>query len=54
MIKKHSKNNKKLLFLEPINKDMSVDTIFNNLVRIFEAKGIKINYSNTSEKGVKE
>ena len=54
MIKKPSKNNRKLLFLEPINKDMSVDTIFNNLVRIFEAKGIKINYSNTSEKGVKE
>ena len=54
MIKKPSKNNKKLLFLEPINKDMSVDTIFNNLVRIFEAKGIRINHSNTSEKGVKE
>ena len=54
MIKKASKNNRKLLFLEPINKDMSVDTIFNNLVRIFEAKGIKINNSNTSEKGVKE
>ena len=54
MIKKPSKNNRKLLFLEPINKDMSVDTIFNNLVRIFEAKGIRINHSNTSEKGVKE
>ena len=54
MIKKTSKNNRKLLFLEPINKDMSVDTIFNNLVRIFEAKGIKINHSKTSEKGVKE
>ena len=54
MIKKSSKNNRKLLFLEPINKDMSVDTIFNNLVKIFEAKGIRINHSNTSEKGVKE
>lgn len=54
MTKQPSKINRKLLFLEPINKDMSVDTIFNNLVRIFEAKGIKINYSNTSEKGVKE
>ena len=54
MIKKTSKNNRKLLFLEPINKDMSVDTIFNNLVRIFVAKGIRINHSNTSEKGVKE
>ena len=32
----------------------TVDTIFNNLVRIFEAKGIRINHSNTSEKGVKE
>lgn len=54
MIKKLSKNNKKLLFLKPINNDMSVDTIFNNLVRIFEAKGIRINHSDTSEKGVKE
>ena len=54
MIKKPSKNNRELLFLEPINKDMSVDTIFNNLVRIFEEKGIRINHSNTSEKGVKE
>jgi hypothetical protein len=52
MSKKFSKQNKTLLFLEPINKDMSVDTIFNNLVRILEEKGIKINTNEAPKKGV--
>ena len=50
---KNNKNNKKeLLFLEPIKPEMSVDTIFTNLVRILEAKGIKI-YPDKHEKGAK-
>ena len=54
MSKIFSKQNKNLLLLKPINIEVSVDTFFTNLVRIFEAKGIKNNHSNTSEKGVKE
>ena len=43
-IKSHSK--KELLFLEPIEPEMSVDDIFNNLMRVFKEKGIKV-YPNT-------
>ena len=50
---KNNKNNKKeLLFLKPIKPEMSVDTIFTNLVRILEAKGIKI-YPDNHNKGAK-
>jgi hypothetical protein len=50
--KNNQKNKKELLFLEPIKPEMSVDTIFTNLVRILEAKGIKI-YPDNHEKGAK-
>ena len=47
-------NKKELLFLEPVKPEMSVETIFTNLVRILEEKGIKINTSKAPKKGVKE
>ena len=52
MNRKIKKNKKELLFLEPIKPEMSVDTIFTNLVRILEQKGIKINTSEAPKKGV--
>ena len=52
MNRKFKKNKKELLFLEPIKPEMSVDTIFTNLVRILEQKGIKINTSEAPKKGV--
>ena len=52
MNKNNQKNKKELIFLEPIKSEMSVDTIFTNLVRILEAKGIKI-YPDNHEKGAK-
>ena len=52
MNKNNQKNKKELLFLEPIKPEMSVDEIFTNLVRILEAKGIKI-YPDNHEKGAK-
>ena len=41
MNRKFQINKKELLFLEPIKPEMSVETIFTNLVRILEEKGIK-------------
>ena len=52
MNKNNLKNKKELLFLEPIKPEMSVDTIFTNLVRILEAKGIQI-YPDNHDKGAK-
>ena len=52
MNKNNPKNKKKLLFLEPITPEMSEDEIFTNLVRILEAKGIKI-YPDNHYKGGK-
>ena len=46
MITKNLKNKKELLFLEPIKPEMSVNDIFNNLMRVFKEKGIKV-YPNT-------
>ena len=53
MNKNNKKNKKELLFLEPIKPEMSVDTIFTNLVRILEAKGIKI-YPDNHDKGAQQ
>ena len=50
-IKSHSK--KELLFLEPIKPEMSVDDIFNNLMRVFKEKGIKIYPDTQPDKGDK-
>jgi hypothetical protein len=36
------KNKKELLFLEPIKPEMTVDDIFNRLMKIFKEKGIKV------------
>ena len=40
-----NKNNpnakKELLFLKPIGPEMSVDEIFNNLIKVLKIKGIK-------------
>ena len=52
MNRKFHKNKKELLFLEPIKPEMSIETIFTNLVRILEEKGIKINTNEASKKGV--
>ena len=52
MNRKFQKNKKELLFLEPIKPEMSVETIFTNLVRILEEKGIKINTNEAPKKGV--
>jgi len=50
-IKSHSK--KELLFLEPIKLEMSVDDIFNNLMRVFKEKGIKVYPDIQPDKGDK-
>jgi hypothetical protein len=50
---KNFKNKKELLFLEPIKPEMTVDDIFNNLMKVFKKKGIKVYPDNTPSKGVK-
>ena len=50
---KNFKNKKELLFLEPIKPEMTVDDIFNKLMKIFEEKGIKVYPDKTPSKGAK-
>ena len=45
------KNKKELLFLEPIKPEMTVDDIFNRLMKVFKEKGIKVYPDKTSNKG---
>ena len=40
--KSNKKSKKQLMFLEPIDKSMSVDEIYFKLIEIFKKKGIKI------------
>ena len=51
MIKKNFTNNKELLFLEPIKPEMTVDEIFNRLMKVFKEKGIKVYPDKTPNKG---
>ena len=44
---------KELSFLEPIKPEMSVDDIFNNLMRVFKEKGIKVYPDTQPDKGDK-
>jgi hypothetical protein len=50
---KNFKNKKELLFLEPIKPEMTVDDIFNKLMKIFKEKGIKVYPDKTPSKGAK-
>jgi hypothetical protein len=47
---KKFKNKKELLFLEPIKPEMTVDDIFNSLVKVFKEKGIKVYPDKASNK----
>ncbi|MDA7579524.1 hypothetical protein N8725_02740 [Alphaproteobacteria bacterium] len=51
MIKKNFTNKKELLFLEPIKPEMTVDEIFNRLMKVFKEKGIKVYPDKTPHKG---
>jgi len=51
MNKNNPRNKKELLFLEQIKPEMSVDEIFNNLMKIFKDKGIKVYPDKTPNKG---
>ena len=53
MNKNIPKNKKELLFLEPIRPEMSVDEIFNKLMKVFKEKGIKVYLDKTPNKGEK-
>ena len=48
---KNFNNKKKLLFLEPIKPEMTVDDIFNRLMKVFKEKGIKVYPNKTPNKG---
>ena len=48
---KNFKNKKELLFLEPIKPEMTVDDIFNRLIKVFKEKGIKVYPDKTPNKG---
>ena len=48
---KNFNNKKELLFLEPIKPEMTVDDIFNRLMKVFKEKGIKVYPDKTSNKG---
>lgn len=48
---KNFKNKKELLFLEPIKPEMTVDDIFNSLMKVFKEKGIKVYPDKTPNKG---
>mgnify|MGYP001384910034 FL=1 len=47
---KNFKNKKELLFLEPIKPEMTVDDIFNSLMKVFKEKGIKVYPDKASNK----
>ena len=48
---KNFKNKKELFFLEPIKPEMTVDDIFNRLMKVFKEKGIKVYPNKTPNKG---
>ena len=48
---KNFNNKKELLFLEPIKPEMTVDDIFNRLMKVFKEKGIKVYPNKTPNKG---
>jgi len=48
---KNFNNKKELLFLEPIKPEMTVDDIFNRLMKVFKEKGIKVYPDKTPNKG---
>ena len=48
---KNFKNKKELLFLEPIKPEMTVDEIYNKLIKVFKEKGIKVYPDKTPNKG---
>ena len=48
---KNFKNKKALLFLEPIKPEMTVDEIYNKLMKVFKEKGIKVYPDKTPNKG---
>jgi len=48
---KNFKNKKELLFLEPIKPEMTVDEIYNKLMKVFKEKGIKVYPDKTPNKG---
>ena len=48
---KNFNNKKELLFLEPIKPEMTVDDIFNSLMKVFKEKGIKVYPDKTPNKG---
>ena len=50
---KNFKNKKELLFLEPIKPEMTVDDIFNRLMKVIKEKGIKVYPDKTPNKGAK-
>ena len=49
--KKKYNSKKELLFFEPIKPEMSVDEIFNRLMKVFKEKGIKVYPDKTPNKG---
>ena len=48
---KNFNNKKELLFLEPIKPEMTVDEIYNKLMKVFKEKGIKVYPDKTPNKG---
>ena len=48
---KNFKNKNELLFLEPIKPEMTVDEIYNKLMKVFKEKGIKVYPDKTHNKG---
>jgi len=50
-VTKNFKNKKELLFLEPIKPEMTVDEIYNKLMKVFKEKGIKVYPDKTPNKG---
>ena len=51
MSKKIFTNKKKLLFREPVKPDMTVEEIFNRLMKVNKKKGIKVYPDKTPNKG---
>ena len=49
--KRKYNSKKELLFFEPIKPEMSVDEIFNRLMKVFKEKGIKVYPDKTPNKG---
>ena len=48
---KNFKDKKELLFLEPIKTEMTVDDIFNRLMKIYKERGIKVYPDKPPSKG---